>query len=46
MTEVVRAAREGAGTMIEVSIPQRVNSRAYTTAMASIPAFGVKYGAK
>jgi hypothetical protein len=30
------------GTMMEVSIPHRVNSRAYITAMASMPALAAK----
>jgi hypothetical protein len=38
--KVVGAAGESA--MIEVSIPQRDSSRAYCTAMASIPAFAAK----
>ena len=34
------------GTMIEVSMPQRVSSRAYCTASASIAALAAKYGAR
>jgi hypothetical protein len=32
--------------MIEVSVPQRVNSHAQTTAKAPIPTFAAKYGAE
>jgi hypothetical protein len=32
------------GTIIDVSMPHRLNSRAYCTASASIPAFAAKYG--
>jgi hypothetical protein len=42
MGEVVGAAAKAPGTMIEVSMPQRVSSRAYWTAIASIPAFAAK----